>query len=136
MRMVSKKNTKVLVQYQCKYSPVKFGRHVISDILLGRQFCLVNRSAPSRATSLISNCRGIRDGKTAARPHRGVPSLRDTQPHAPGVFSIYYQEKKVRRRNQLRHSREREMNAQERGETSDDEQEGQKPKDEGYFTPR
>src|SRR5882757_4784262 len=94
MRMVSKKNTKVLGQYQCKYSPVKFGRHVISDILLGRQFCLVNRSAPSRATSLISNCRGIRDGKTAARPHRGVPSLRDTQPHAPGVFSIYYQEKK------------------------------------------
>jgi len=38
--------------------------------------------------------------------------------------------------NQLRNLREREMNAQEHGETSDNEQEGQETEDEGYFTPR
>ena len=37
---------------------------------------------------------------------------------------------------QLRHLRRREMDAQERGETSDDEQEGQETEDEGCFTPR
>jgi hypothetical protein len=132
-----KKKRKFLVQYQCKYSPCPVRRvYVIGDVLLERQVCLVSGRAPSLASSPISNCRGNCDGKMAARPHRGASSPRDTQPHAPDVFSIFYQKKHVRRRNQLKRLREREMNAQKRGETSDDEQEGEETEDEGCFTPR
>ena len=76
----------------------------------------------------------------AGRPHRGAPSLRGTQPHASGardVFSIFYQKnKQVRHRNQLGHLRGRGMNVQERGETSDKEQESEETEDEGYFSMR
>ena len=92
----------------------------MGDVLLERQVCLVSGRA-LRAASPIPNCRGNGDGKKVARPHCGVPSPRGTQPHVPDVFSLFYQKKHVRRRNQLRHLREREIDAQERGETSDEE---------------
>ena len=44
----------------------------MGDVLLERQVCLVSGRA-LRAASPISNCRGNGDGKTVARPHRGVP---------------------------------------------------------------
>jgi hypothetical protein len=66
--------------------------------------------------------------------HLHLVILSPTRP----TFSPYTTKKKthVRRRNQLGNLREREMNAQEHGETSDDEQEGQETEDEGYFIPR
>lgn len=68
----------------------------MNDLLLERQIRLVSGRAPPRAASPIPNCRGNRDGKTVARPHRGVPSPRGTQPHVPDVpdvFSLFYKKK-------------------------------------------
>jgi transposase len=66
--------------------------------------------------------------------HLHLVILSPTRP----TFSPYSTRKKqtCKTSESTRHLREREMNAQERGETSDDEQEGEETEDEGYFTPR
>ena len=66
----------------------------MGDVPLERQVCLVSGPA-LRAASPISNRRGNGDGKTVARPHRGVPSPRGIQPDVPDVFSLFYQKKNM-----------------------------------------
>ena len=51
-------------------------------------------------------------------------------------FLLILPKKHVRHQNQHRHLWEREIDAQERGETSDEEEEGEETDDEGYFSPR
>lgn len=75
----------------------------------------------------------------ADRPHRAT-APRGTHPYAPDdVFSIFCP-KKTRTRKTSKSTqkplRERGMNAQERGETSDEEEEEDKTEDEGHFIPR